>query len=56
LQELNEAEFDLSLTGFDPKEIDDLLLVPDEDEKANAAPPTRLTATSSIPSGATAQA
>src|ERR1017187_2338175 len=25
LQELNEAEFDLSLTGFDPKEIDDLL-------------------------------
>src|SRR5580658_1364296 len=23
LQELNEAEFDLSLTGFDPKEIDD---------------------------------
>ena len=26
LQELNEADFDLSLTGFDPKEIDDLLL------------------------------
>jgi hypothetical protein len=25
LQEPNEAEFDLSLTGFDPKEIDDLL-------------------------------
>lgn len=39
LQELNEADFDLSLTGFDPKEIDDLLLVPDDDEKANAAPP-----------------
>ena len=39
LQELNEADFDLSLTGFDPKEIDDLLLVPDDDDKANAAPP-----------------
>jgi DNA modification methylase len=39
LQELNEADFDLSLTGFDPKEIDDLLLVSDDDEKANAAPP-----------------
>src|SRR5271170_3004797 len=31
LQELNEADFDLTLTGFDPKEIDDLLLVPDDD-------------------------
>jgi hypothetical protein len=31
LQELNEADFDLSLTGFDPKEIDDVLLV-EEDE------------------------
>ncbi|MGA3027926.1 MAG: DNA modification methylase [Bryobacteraceae bacterium] len=39
LQELNEAEFDLSLTGFDPKEIDDLLLEPDDDDRANAAPP-----------------
>ena len=38
LQELNAAEFDLSLTGFDPKEIDDLLLAPDEDDQANAAP------------------
>jgi DNA modification methylase len=38
LQELNEAEFDLSLTGFDPKEIDDLLALPDE-ERANDAPP-----------------
>jgi hypothetical protein len=25
-QELNEADFDLSLTGFDPKELDDVLL------------------------------
>ena len=38
LQELNAADFDLSLTGFDPKEIDDLLALPDEEE-ANAAPP-----------------
>jgi hypothetical protein len=38
LQELNEADFDLSLTGFDPGEIDGLLVIPDE-EKANAAPP-----------------
>src|SRR5229473_2846006 len=39
LQELNAAEFDLSLTGFDPKEIDDLLLSPDDDDNANIAPP-----------------
>ena len=39
LQELNEADFDLSLTGFDPKEIDDLLLDPADDDQANAAPP-----------------
>src|SRR6202051_4165859 len=39
LQELNEAQFDLSLTGFEPKEIDDLLLAPDDDDRANAAPP-----------------
>src|ERR1043166_6701997 len=39
LQELNEADFDLSLTGFDPKELDDLLLDPADDDKANAAPP-----------------
>ncbi len=38
LQELNAADFDLELTGFDPKEIDDLLALPDE-EKANEAPP-----------------
>jgi hypothetical protein len=38
LQELNAADFDLSLTGFDPGEIDGLLAIPDE-EKANAAPP-----------------
>jgi hypothetical protein len=30
LQELNAAEFDLDLTGFNPKEIDDLLALPDD--------------------------
>ena len=39
MQELNAADFDLSVTGFDPKEIDDLLLAPDDDDQANAAPP-----------------
>jgi len=39
LQELNEADFDLSLTGFDPKEIDDLLLAPEDHDAANAVPP-----------------
>ena len=38
LQELNAADFDLELTGFDPNEIEDLLALPDE-EKANEAPP-----------------
>src|ERR1700716_4032922 len=39
LQELNEAEFNFSLPGFDPREINDLLLAPDDDDRANAAPP-----------------
>src|SRR5215831_223208 len=38
LQEIQEAGFDLNLTGFDPHEIDDLLALDDE-EKANVAPP-----------------
>src|ERR1700680_3315091 len=38
LQELNEAEVYLSLTGFAPKEIDDLLLASDDDQ-ANMLPP-----------------
>src|SRR5579862_3059892 len=38
LQELNAADFDLDLTGFNPGEIDGLLAFPDE-ERANAAPP-----------------
>jgi hypothetical protein len=38
LQELNASDFDLSLIGIDPGEIDGLLAIPDE-ERANAAPP-----------------
>jgi ParB-like chromosome segregation protein Spo0J len=38
LPELNAADFDLDLTGFNPKELDDLLALPEE-EKANEAPP-----------------
>jgi hypothetical protein len=37
LQELNAADFDLELTGFNPKEIDDLLTLPDE-EKLDETP------------------
>jgi ParB-like chromosome segregation protein Spo0J len=39
LQELAEADFDLSLTGFDPRELEDLLTLPDNDEQADVAPP-----------------
>ena len=39
LQELKAVEFDLNLTGFGLKEIDDLLVSPDEDEQGNATPP-----------------
>jgi ParB-like chromosome segregation protein Spo0J len=38
LQEIQEADFDLSLTGFDPGEIDGLLALDDE-ERVNATPP-----------------
>jgi DNA modification methylase len=38
LQEIQESDFDLSLTGFDPGEIDNLLALEDE-EKANEVPP-----------------
>src|ERR1019366_9102142 len=38
LQELNEADFDLSLTGFDPHELDALLVSPEEAERENATP------------------
>ena len=39
LKELNEADFDLSLTGFDTKELDDLLADPADDAAADDAPP-----------------
>src|SRR5207249_11684021 len=39
LQEIQEADFDLSLTGFDTPEIDDLLAEDDEEDSAHAAPP-----------------
>ena len=38
LKEIQEIDFDVSLTGFDPGEIDSLLALDDE-EKANATPP-----------------
>jgi ParB-like chromosome segregation protein Spo0J len=38
LREIQESDFDLSLTGFDPGEIDSLLALDDE-ERANATPP-----------------
>jgi hypothetical protein len=33
LQDLQEADFDLTLTGFDPGEIDGLLALDDEESK-----------------------
>jgi len=38
LQEIQDMDFDLSLTGFDTHEID-VFLALDDEEKANAAPP-----------------
>jgi len=39
LQELDAADFDLTLTGLDPKEIEDLLATADREQQADAAPP-----------------
>src|SRR5947207_2891715 len=39
LLELKESDYDLSLTGFDAKELDDPLAPPDDDDAANATPP-----------------
>ena len=47
LQQLSESDYDLSLTGFDPGEIDGLLAIPDE-ERANAAPPLPVTPVSRL--------
>jgi DNA modification methylase len=38
LQEIQALDFDLDLTGFDGRELDELLALPDE-EKANEVPP-----------------
>ena len=45
LQEIQESDLDLSLTGFDPGETDGLLALEDE-EAANAAPPVAESPTS----------
>ena len=47
LQDIQAADFDLDLTGFDPHEIDTLLALDDE-EKANTAPPLPETPVSRI--------
>ncbi len=39
LQELAEADFNLELTGFDPRELEELLTLPDNDADADVAPP-----------------
>ena len=39
LQELAAADFDLSLTGFDPAELDNLLVNPDDCDQADDLPP-----------------
>jgi hypothetical protein len=39
LLELQGLDFDLSLTGFDTREIDEFLSTSDDDDKDNAAPP-----------------
>ena len=38
LEELRDLDFDLSLTGFDSREIDDFLADPDAEDRANAIP------------------
>jgi len=39
LEELRDLDFDLELTGFDEREIDDFLSDPGDDNRANLAPP-----------------
>src|SRR5438477_2371112 len=39
LLDLKRLDFDLDLTGFDCKELDDLLASPIDDDEANALPP-----------------
>jgi DNA modification methylase len=42
LKELAAADFDLSLTGFDPRELEELVTLPDSHEQADVAPPLPL--------------
>ena len=39
LKELQEADYDLSLTGFDPGQLDDLMTLENEEDIGNTAPP-----------------
>jgi DNA modification methylase len=39
VQELDAVDFDLSLTGFDPREIEDFLATADREQEADVAPP-----------------
>src|SRR6185369_17564314 len=39
LADLKGLDFDLKLTGFDDREIDDFLSVPGDDDRANDVPP-----------------
>jgi DNA modification methylase len=39
IEELHALDFDLNLTGFNAREIDDFLSDPDADDRANLAPP-----------------
>src|SRR5450759_4201656 len=39
LLEIRESELDLSLTGFDPHELDELMIGPEDDEAADTVPP-----------------
>jgi hypothetical protein len=47
LHELKDLDFDLSLTGFDTRGIDEFLSTP-EDDDANAAPPLPVIAISRL--------
>ena len=38
IEELKGLDFDLRLTGFDPREIEEFLLDPEDDERANQVP------------------
>ena len=45
LEELKALDFELALTGFDPRELEDFLADPEDDERANQVPELPLHAT-----------